>query len=629
MAVPGSIPRIHCAEIIGLYFPDQANRFQCNMVFVSSKSKQKDQFNLQEISAGAALRRRRGIELWHKLLGAYLLGAVLALSSPGFDQWWLAWFMVAPFLVLLRYCRGNGQSLLCGLFFGLGYHLLALRSYLGITSSIAGHGGVSSASQLSILIWFVQAFELSLPVVAFAWLVNSLPLRPGYLPYFKRPFFPYLIGVPILWIFLNWGLSIAHPIRDLWQWAPLPPVAIDCLAYSQYCQLQIVQLAKYIGPAGIEFLVLLVNAAIAAVCVELVNVQERPVERVDLISPRLGSLIDLGIAVLIVSFVYLLGSMELGRLIFGGVELTDKDYSVSELNQPQVPVGIVSFGSEAICTGPQTVASATSWSFDGPVYQRSLSQLGQYIGVAILAEPDKEIDFDRVGNIFKIIKAATRQNENSVIMSFISSQGADLIRHNVIFTPAGSYTGQQRLFNSVQFCLARLSSLFSLSPADNHFEQSLSWLFSSLPPAAKEWFGSSSDSDSSFKASSSIAKLNWGKCGLLGIAELTNPRLVANQIRNGASLLVCSTNISWTHYRCLSKQLLALGIFRAVENNRYVLLCTSDGTSAVIEPTGAIQALSFSDVDHNGLSQAVNRSCILGRVQFLWSKTPFTKMWWF
>ena len=181
--------------------------------------------------------------------------------------------------------------------------------------------------------------------------------------------------------------------------------------------------------------------------------------------------------------------------------------------------------------------------------------------------------------------------------------------------------------NSVGYFLARLNSILNVS--DNQFAQSLSWLFSSLPSALKEWFCVPGNSDNFPRASADIVKLNWGNCALLGISEITNPRLVANQVRSGASLLVCSTNISWTRYRCLSKQLLARAIYRAVENNRYLVLCTNSGVSAIIEPSGAVQALSLGQFDGNKMNQAAYPSLILGTVQFLWSKTPFTKMWWF
>src|ERR1700678_1823161 len=99
------------------------------MIFGTTKSIRTDKFNLKGLSAAAASKRSIGLASWQKLGLAILAGMLLAFSSPGFDQWWLAWFMVAPFLVLLTKCHSNSQSILCGLFYGLGYHLVALHFY--------------------------------------------------------------------------------------------------------------------------------------------------------------------------------------------------------------------------------------------------------------------------------------------------------------------------------------------------------------------------------------------------------------------------------------------------------------------------------------------------------------------
>ncbi len=295
------------------------------MIFGTTKSKQANKFELKDLSATASSHRRTELAAWQNLGLSLTTGLALAFSSPGFDQWWLAWFMVAPFLVLLTKCRGNSQSLLCGLFFGLGYHLLALRFYAGANFHVNGQSQYGHeyifSGQLPLVMWFIQAILLSLPAVAFAWLVNAMPLRPGYIPYFQRPFFPYLISVPLLWIFLHHGLAVAHPLAAIWQFAPLPPIAIDALPYSQYSQLAIIQSAKFIGSFGVEFLLLLVNAAIASFLMELVNVQDRPVERLDLISPRLGAVVDLGIVAGLIGLIYFLGVAEIMHQTFAAEDV--------------------------------------------------------------------------------------------------------------------------------------------------------------------------------------------------------------------------------------------------------------------------------------------------------------------
>src|SRR5215475_14175383 len=67
-----------------------------------------------------------------KLPFALGFGCLLGLSSAGFDQSWLAWCGLAPLLVLVAMCRRPAEAILVGFGFGLGYHLVALRWYLGL-----------------------------------------------------------------------------------------------------------------------------------------------------------------------------------------------------------------------------------------------------------------------------------------------------------------------------------------------------------------------------------------------------------------------------------------------------------------------------------------------------------------
>ena len=83
-------------------------------------------------------------------------------------------------------------------------------------------------------------------------------------------------------------------------------MATNSLVYSQYNVLALLQVLKYIGPIGLEFLLIVSNAVIAACIFEFIKTQEGPVERVDAISPRAGALIDLAISVAFGWFSFLL-----------------------------------------------------------------------------------------------------------------------------------------------------------------------------------------------------------------------------------------------------------------------------------------------------------------------------------
>jgi apolipoprotein N-acyltransferase len=124
----------------------------------------------------------------------------------------------------------------------------------------------------------------------------------------------------------------------------------------------------------------------------------------------------------------------------------------------------------------------------------------------------------------------------------------------------------------------------------------------------------------SFFAGNAIRLLDsgWGKMGLSIYIELIYPNLIADEVRRGASLLVNVSNLAWFHDSSINRQLLAAAVLRAVENERYFVLATNTGISAIIEPTGLIASESLPG----------ERGVLLDTIQFLYRKTPFSKMWW-
>src|SRR5262249_16833239 len=81
-----------------------------------------------------------------------------------------------------------------------------------------------------------------------------------------------------------------------------------------------------------------------------------------------------------------------------------------------------------------------------------------------------------------------------------------------------------------------------------------------------------------------LIKSIWGKIGASISLSLIYPKQISEQVRDGASLVVNVSNLSWFHNAILSRQVLAAGVLRAVENERYVVVASNTGISAVIAP---------------------------------------------
>ena len=70
--------------------------------------------------------------------------------------------------------------------------------------------------------------------------------------------------------------------------------------------------------------------------------------------------------------------------------------------------------------------------------------------------------------------------------------------------------------------------------------------------------------------------------------EVIFPELVRDFVAKGAELLITISNDSWFGDTSAPYQHLGMAIFRCVENRRYLLRSTTNGVSALVDPTGAL-----------------------------------------
>ncbi|HEY9712540.1 MAG TPA: hypothetical protein V6C72_03660, partial [Chroococcales cyanobacterium] len=214
----------------------------------------------QQIGPSSPSGWLEGVSWIYKLPFAFIFGCLLGLSSPGFDLYAVAWFGLVPLLVLLRAAQGKIDAAMTGGVFGLGYYLVSLSWYLGLFPlnwlGLQDWLGIQAA----VIVWLVESLHQSLLFAAFALMLFCLPLRAGALPHFKRPFFPYLLSVPLLWIFFHWPVATSELFVG---------IPVNQLAYSQFHQHDLIQIARLGGSGLIDFLLVLANAALAELFIEL------------------------------------------------------------------------------------------------------------------------------------------------------------------------------------------------------------------------------------------------------------------------------------------------------------------------------------------------------------------------
>ena len=106
-----------------------------------------------------------------------------------------------------------------------------------------------------------------------------------------------------------------------------------------------------------------------------------------------------------------------------------------------------------------------------------------------------------------------------------------------------------------------------------------------------------------------------GKAGTVICFESTFPQISRTLVNDGARLLFVLTNDGWFARTAAAEQHLQMSVFRAIENNRYVVRSTTTGISAVIAPDGRIlRKLPFW-----------KRGLLTGDVQMRSSMTPYAR----
>lgn len=515
-----------------------------------------------------------------KLPVAFVSGCLLAGSTPGFDIWWLAWVSIAPFLVLLRGAGSKLAAVITGFAFGLGFYAAALSWYFGLYP--LRWLGVQDwlAIQAVTLVWLFESIHQSLLLAAFAWLVYALPMRSSFIPHFRRPFFPYLLGVPLIWVFFHWVVATS----DLFLGMP-----VCQLAYTQHSFLPFIQMARLGGSGLLDFLIVLCNAALAAAMIELTNLAPRFESRMDQISPRVGGLVDIAAISIVILLAVSWGSGELKSICRTTCDANESHFY---LQTPPVPVAVVQ-GNVTIEEDRLKTASATE------IAQR-YNQLMVDQGVDFLFLPEGAVTPDQMGaglllSRLKGIVAAQKKEAITGTTEVLDKGEVNCVRLIAKPMPKESIYIKRRATPFGEFA--------PLGPL-GHLTQQIK-----MP---------GEESDDAAEARSRLLRSMWGKVGVSISTELIYPRLIADEVRRGASLIVNVSNLSRFHNSSLNKQVLAAATLRAVENGRFVVVAANTGISAVIDPSGVVTSRSL----------AGKRGVLVDTVQFLYKHTPFSKMWW-
>ena len=463
---------------------------------------------------------------------ALLSGSLMTLAFPDTQWAWLAWGALIPLVVSIR-GASPGQAFRMGLAMGM-MHFLSLIYWILPTLRIYGN--------LPIL--------LALPVLLL--MVLYLALYPG------------LFCLIISRDYSHKNIPVSLPLKASLAWVALEFIRAKLFTgfpwglsgYSQYLNINLIQIADITGVYGISFIIVMVNTTLAMAW-HLLKTKKHPSETKKFQATALG----------VWGGVLILGIM--GLMIYGHGRLATMEtimahapkaiISVVQGNIPQVEKWDDAYKTETVSTYCQLSQTSV------PGQARDLI-IWPETALPFYYTCDKEIS-DRVD-------ACVRQSNAWFIIG----------------SPAFSLLGEDdfQFFNRAYMLTPRAT-------VSQFYDKSHLVPFGEYVPFGKylTFLDKLTSQAGDFSPGPKDAKplaFKKNRAGILICFEIIFPELASTVVKNGADLLVTMTNDAWFGHTSAPLQHFSMAVFRAVENRRSVARAANTGISGFIDPGGKITA---------------------------------------
>ena len=443
---------------------------------------------------------------------AVVASAALAVSAlPPADLGVLAFVALVPLMVACRNL-GAAPGAALGWAFGVLSSLGIYRWLLEVPAIGALHMGVLAA--------YVALYPA-------AWC--------ALLPRLRRSRLPFVLSAPAAWVAIDWARSHASFLALPW----------GTLAHTQHDNLALLQLASVAGEAGVSYVVVMVNVALASVCATR---QFRP----------------LGAATSVALVVHLGGLAALWSVPAGDsvrVAAVQPAVPVDARRTPDQRAAIwqrlealtldVARAHPAVIVWPETAVSDPQFSVE---LSRQLAQLAV------------RVDAPLIVGAAQLEKFATRRADNEVAMALRQTHNA-------------AYLVRPGADPSEPYRKRRLVPFAEYVPRPGAFSWP-AWLVG--PGLASLQVGPATPQHWTLPDGTRVAALIcW---------ENLFADLARDAARDGAQLLVQLTNDAWFGPTAAGRQHNLASVLRAVENRVPVVIASNTGPSQVIDAHGRVVA---------------------------------------
>ncbi|MDH4185573.1 MAG: apolipoprotein N-acyltransferase [Nitrospira sp.] len=464
-------------------------------------------------------------------------GLFLPLCFPNYDIGFLAWIALIPLHWALD-GKSKQQAFWIGWLSGT-IAFTGMMSWVITTMTTYGKIPLVISYGIMLLLTIYLGLYVGLYAAGFVWFRTLIP-RYG------------LFAVPCLWVSLELIRTYA-----------LSGMPWGLLGYSQYRQIEIIQIADHLGVYGVSFLLVLVNVALAELLSWMMPLLRgfRPAK----LPWELGA-----VTVLLVGL-----SVAYGLHILSGSPL---------LNIPRssISVGVVQPNIDQAVKWDTAYREETLARFD-----RLTKQLGHETDLIVWPEAATPFVFEREPVYqLQLIAMANRAQApilfGSPALRFYSDRKPYLMNSAYLLAPDGQLRGRydkQHLVPFGEYIPLKSTLLFFLDKlveGIGDFEAGPGSTVLTVSPRS----GAESGSDGSLSRPI--------KFGVAICYEVIFPDLVRKFSANGAEFLVTITNDAWFGYSAAASQHFSMVVLRSVENHLAFARAANTGISGFIDPFGRI-----------------------------------------
>lgn len=469
------------------------------------------------------MKIKAGISENKNWLLAILSGFLLTLAFPKAGFWPVGWFALVPLLAAVK-GLSFGKAFRTGFLAGLA-HYLTLLYWLVYTMQT--YGGLPG--YLAVPVLFLLSAYMALYVGLFSAFISHLK---------TSEYKTYLLAIPVLWVFLEYlrgFLFTGFP----WSF----------LGYSQFKQLNIIQVSDIFGVYAISFLLVLSSGVI------FLTIDNAFSRKLDNQTYRHTNSIK-GVIILI----FLLTA----TLSYGKWRISSIEERIS--SGPFLQIAVVQ----------GNIDQAIKWD---PSFQVETTE--KYIRLSLSAQKHKPdlVVWPETATPFYFLSDTVLSQK---VIKTVFEMGTDFLIGSPSFK-IGENTIEY--YNSAYLIDAG-------SKVINRYDKVHLVPFGEYVPF-KKWLpflGKMVEQVGDFKPGTAGNTLSWNErtLGIQICFEIIYPGLSRAMVQNGADFLINITNDAWFEKTSAPYQHFSMTIFRAIENRRSLVRAANTGISGFVDPVGNI-----------------------------------------